>query len=231
MMTDKKSVRTSWSSVLAANTAAVQWGRAAESLRKLQLYRDAATVFATPGKSLHQARINCLVDGKNLLMPAPSLREGFFLLPARTVPYKNLSLAVTYKGLEKYGHLLKNTAAGALSVGLLLTDSLVVDPAGGRIGDGNGLFDLGCGLLQELGALSQDYSAVTFILEEQISRDYLPQDPWDIKISGAITSAGWHAFNPPSQKPRIFWDQLASDRIRRIDPLWKLYNRRISVQD
>jgi hypothetical protein len=67
---------------------------------------------------------------------------------------------------------------------------------------------------------------LTFVQEEQISRDLLPQDTWDIKMAGAITPAGIHTFTPPLQKPHIFWDVLPRDRIKRIDPLWKLYSAR-----
>ncbi len=223
-MKDKESVRSAWSRTVAESRADPAWGRGAEKLRALQPYRDAGTIFASPEKSLQQVRINCLVDGKNLVMPYPSIREGFFFLPARTVPFRDLAAAVSYKGLAKHGQLLKGAAVSELSVDLLLTGSTAVDPSGGRIGDGNGFFDLCCALLQEFNALQQGWSALTFILEEQISREPLPQDPWDIKISGAVTPAATHAFNPPLHKPRILWDQLSTDRIRRIDPLWKLYS-------
>jgi len=226
IMPDKESARAAWRSVTPVNSAAPQWGKAAEKLRNLQEYRDAATVFAAPGKALLQARINCLVDGKNLIMPAPSIRDGFFLVPAHRVSFKDLSAAVTYKGLEKYGQLLKNNTMPGLSVRLLLTDSLAVDPGGGRLGDGKGYFDLCCALLQELCALQQDRAVFTFILEEQISRDPLPQDTWDIKMSGAVTPGRIIMFDPPVQKPAILWDLLTMDRIRRIDPLWKLYSLR-----
>lgn len=223
-MTDKESARSAWRSTIPIHTVTPQWGKAAEKLRRLQEYHDAATIFATPAKSLHQVRINCLVDGKNLVMPAPSIREGFFLLTGHSVPFKELSAAVTYKGLEKHGKMLKNLAMPGLSVRLLLTESLAVDPEGGRLGDGNGFFDLCCALLQELGALQHDWKAFSFILDEQLSGDLLPQDTWDIKMSGAITPSSIHAFNPPPQKPVILWDMLSRDRLKRIDPLWKLYS-------
>jgi 5-formyltetrahydrofolate cyclo-ligase len=224
-MRDKDSTRSAWRNTFATNTAAPQWGKAAEKLRTLRQYQDAATIFATPGEPLHQARINCLVDGKNLIMPAPSIREGFFLLTAHTVPFKDLAVAATYKGLGKHGKLLKNDAVSGISVGLLLTDSLAIDLEGGRIGDGNGFFDLCGALLQELDALQQDWTALTIIREEQISGDPLPQDTWDIKISGAITPLMIHTIETPLQKPQISWDVLLKDRIKRIDPLWKLYTK------
>jgi len=223
-MTNKESLRTAWLLTLAENSTVMQWGKVAQKLRGLPLYREAATVFATPGKSLHQARINCLADGKNLVMPGSSIRTGFFLLPARSISFKDIPAAVTYKGLAEKGQLLKDSAVAKLSVGLLLTDSMVVDRNGGRIGDGNGFFDLCCALLQELGGLPQKWSALTLIRNGHISAEPLPQDPWDIKVTGAITQADIYLFDQPAQKPRIYWDALSSDRIKRIDPLWKLHS-------
>ena len=224
MMTDKETARSAWRSILAQNTAVQQWGRTAEKLRGLQVYRDVTTVFATPDEALHQARINCLVDGKNLVMPAPSIRKGFYLLPAHSLPFKDISAAVTYRGLEKHGQLLKSQAIPMLHVGLLLTGSLAVDTAGGRLGDGTGFFDLGCALLHEFGGLQREKTVLTIILEEQISGELLTQDAWDIRMSGALTPSTIHMFAPPFQKPMIFWDQLPMDRIKRIDPLWKIYS-------
>ena len=225
-MKQKKSVRAEWHKKLADKLSASQWGKAAEKLRRLQPYRNAATVFAAPHVSLLQARINCLTDGKNLLMPGPSIRKGFFLLAARSIPFKDISVAVTYKGLEKYGRLFKDEIMSQLSVDLLLTDSFAVDSTGGRIGDGYGYFDLCCALLQEMEAIEHDAAFLTFIQEEQISREILPQDKWDIKMTGAITPGQILQFEPSSQNPQIFWDALPHDRIKRIDPFWKLYQKK-----
>ena len=225
-MKQKKFVRSKWQGKLADKQSAPLWGKIAERLRGLQPYRDAATVFSTPHESLHQARINCLVDGKSLIMPGPSIREGFFLLAPHSIPFKNISVAVTYKGLKKYGQILKGSSISQLSVGLILTDSLAVDLAGGRIGDGYGYFDLCCALLKELDAIGPDADIFTFIEEEQISREILPQDRWDIKMTGAVTPDQILQFEPSDQKPQIFWDALPHDRIKRIDPLWKLYRKR-----
>ena len=224
-MDPKKSVRSEWIKRLATGTPPPHWGKVAEKLRGLQSYRDTATVFATPHESLLQARINCLVDGKSLLMPGPSIREGFFLLAAHSIPYKNLPVAVTYKGLEKYGQHLQGDNKSGLSVALLLTDSLAVDGTGGRIGDGYGYFDLCCALLREIDAIEHDAEILTFIQEDQISQDMLPQEQWDIKMSGAITPKRILQFEPSGQMPQIFWEVLPQDKIKRIDPLWKLYRK------
>ena len=225
-MEQKETVRSKWHRILAGIPSAPHWGKIAEKLRGMQPYRGAATVFATPHESLHQARINCLVDGKSLLMPGPSIREGFFLLAARSIPFKDISIAVTYKGLEKYGQSLKGNSISKLSVGLLLTDSLAVDRTGGRIADGYGFFDLCCTLLQELDGLEDDADILTFLQDEQISQEILPQDKWDIKMTGAITPGQVLRFESSDPKPQIIWDALPHDRIKRIDPLWKLFQKR-----
>jgi 5-formyltetrahydrofolate cyclo-ligase len=225
-MEQKKSVRTDWHRKLARKLSTPLWGKVAEKLRGLQSYRDAATVFATPHESLYQTRINCLIDGKNLLMPGPSIREGFFLLEARSIPFKDLSVAVTYKGLKKYGQLLKGNSISQIGVSLLLTDSLVVDRTGGRIGDGYGFFDLSCALLQELDGLKDDTGILTLLQEEQISGEMLPQDKWDIKMTGVITPNQILQFEPSGRQPEIFWGALPHDRIKRINSLWKLFNKR-----
>ena len=223
-MPDKESLRTAWCKKLSDIQPAFPWGLTAERLRSLPFYRAAATVFATPDAALHQARINCLIDGKNLVMPSPSLREGFYLLPAHSLSFKKIAMAVTYKGLAKYGQLLKNTNMQELSVRLLLTDSLAVDREGGRLGSGRGFFDLSCGLLHDLGGLHRDWDTWTLVMETQISRELLPQEPWDIRVAGAVTPTGIYSFEPAQQKVGVYWDALSLDRIRRIDPLWKLYS-------
>jgi 5-formyltetrahydrofolate cyclo-ligase len=226
IMTEKESVRREWQSRLAAGKAEAGWGRAAELLRRQPAYRDAATVFAAPGKALRQARINCLADGKNLVMPAPSLREGFYLLPSRTTSFRDIAAAVTYKGLPRYGRLLKNEAIGDLSVGLLLTDATAVDAEGGRLGDGRGFFDLCCALLHALAGLAESPVALAFILEEQVSGKLLPQDKWDIKMTGAVTPVQTHKFGSRLQPAPVYWDHLTRAQIKRIDPLWKIHTAR-----
>ena len=225
-MKSPNNIRSEMLEKLAAKKESLNWGRAAENMRKLGIYRSAATVFATPNDSLYQARINCLADGKNLLIPGPNIREGFFLLKSRTIPFKDISVAVTYKGLEKYGRILENSNISRLPVDLLLADSLALDRTGGRIGDGYGFFDLSYAILQELDGLKDDADILTLVQEEQISQEILPQNTWDVKMTGAITPKQILHFESSTQKVKIFWNALPHERIRRIDPLWKLFHKK-----
>jgi hypothetical protein len=96
---------------------------------------------------------------------------------------------------------------------------------GGRIGAGDGFFDLSCGLLHELGGLRQGAETMTLVRENQVSPELLPQDKWDIQMNRAITSDRVIQFNEAEQHLQIFWDMLSMDTIKRIDPLWKLYGK------
>jgi 5-formyltetrahydrofolate cyclo-ligase len=200
----------------------VHWGKAAEQLRKLQSYHDAATVFASPDASLQQARINCLMDGKDLIMPSPSLRKGFFLLKAHTIPFPELSTAVTYKGLEKSGHPIRHADIKNLTVNLLLTSAIAVDQQGTRLGDGNGFVDLSYGILSEMQAIKAGTKTLAVVSEEQVIKDTLPLDKWDVKMNGAFTPAGLVEFDIDQIEGKIYWDALPKQRIKKISPLWKL---------
>ena len=226
-MTRKESIRQEWLDRLnKQSTIPVLWGKAAENLRKLQPYRDASTVFASPDASLLQTRINCLMDGKNLLMPGPSLRNGFYLLKTRTIPVPELSSAVTYKGLEKSGQLLSNDEIKKLSIDLLLTDAVAVDRQGTRLGDAKGFVDLSFGILSELGSIHPDATILAVVSEGQITNITLPREKWDVKMNGAVTPAGSVEFDINQVEGKIHWEALSKERIKKISPLWKLSQKK-----
>ena len=222
-MTNKGSIRQEWLDRLKNHaTLQVLWGKAAENLRKLQPYRNASTVFAAPDASLLQSRINCLVDGKNLIMPGASLRNGFYLLKSRTIPFPELSTAVTYKGLDKSGQLISYDEIKKLSIDLLLTDAVAVDRQGTRLGDAKGFVDLSFGILAELGAIQPDATILAVVSDDQITDNTLPREKWDVKMNGAVTPVGFVEFDINQVEGKIYWEALPKERIKKISPLWKL---------
>ena len=203
------------------------WGKTAEMVRRLESYRQSATVFVTPAAHLTQIRINALLDGKNLLMPSPGLKDGFFILPPLAVPFQSLGFAVTHRGLPKFGQRLPAEAAAEYPPGIILTGAVAVDRQGGRLGDGRGLVDLSCALLAELGPGLGDPPLYAVIAAEQLITTILPRDPWDVPLTGAITPVEIvHFPAAPTPAARIFWDKLTLKQIKKISPLWQLYNHR-----
>jgi 5-formyltetrahydrofolate cyclo-ligase len=222
-MTDKESIRREWLARLAKKSEKqIHWGRAAEQLRKLQSYRNALIVFATPHVSLRQMRINCLLDGKDLIMAGPSMRNGFYLLKPHTIPFTELSTAVTYQGLEKSGQLISHEKIKNHRIDLLLADALTVDQRGTRLGDGNGFVDLSYGILSEVEAVQPATVVITVVSDEQLTGDTLPLEKWDVKVNGAVTPTCSIEFAIDQIEGKIYWEALQQERIKKISPLWKL---------
>lgn len=198
-------------------------GKSAELVRRLEKYREANRVFVGPTARLQQVRINALTDGKELLVPAPGLKEGFYLLVPYEIPFKHLAYAVGYKGLTQYGRRVSLEELCQKPVGLLLTDCLAVDPAGYFVGEGKGFFDLAVAILAELHALAPGAEAYALGESGQMIAQEIEHGAWDIRLNGFITAEGVVLQNLSSlAERRILWDILPPKRIRKITPLWKL---------
>jgi 5-formyltetrahydrofolate cyclo-ligase len=200
-----------------------EWGRIAERLRRTEAYRQAHCVFVGPADILSQIRINVLMDGKELIMPSPALKEGFFLCRPSDIPFAKRSFAVSFKGLAKFGEKLGLDGFAGLGIGLSVADALAWDQSGNRLGDGMGFFDLSWALLKTLGAMS-DRGAVLGVGGRAQCVDLLPVDPWDVKMDGVITEDGIDVFANDQIEGVLFWEQLPAKRIRKMSLLWKLNN-------
>lgn len=218
-MITKEEVRATFSDAPEGKAA----GKSAELVRRLEKYRDAKRIFVGPTARLQQIRINALTDGKELLVPAPGLKEGFYLLAPYEIPFKHLSYAVGYKGLVQYGRRVAVEELCQGPVGLLITDCLAVDLAGYFVGEGMGFFDLAVAILAELRGLSPEVEAYAVGEQEQILEQEIERGAWDIRLNGFITPDGIALHNPGTHADcRVLWEMLPPKRIRKITPLWKL---------
>lgn len=201
-------------------------GRLAEIIRRQDSYRTATAIFITPEPLLLQARINCLQDGKTLLMPGPGLKDDFFLLEGKTIPFVKRLVAVTPQGLAEFGRPMPLAALAGFAINLLLTTAVAIDQQGNRLGDGNGFFDLSYAILAAAEALAIPHSILAVIDSNNLRQDTLPRDPWDIRMHGTVTPAGVITHNTtPETPPRIYWQALPEKRIRKIKPLWQMYRQ------
>ena len=101
-------------------------GKLAENLRRSESYRRCKQIFIDPSLLLRQARVNALLDGKELIMPAAGLKDGFYLLKPFLIPFKKLVMSVTYRGLDHYGRRLGSGDISSLKISLLLGESFAV---------------------------------------------------------------------------------------------------------
>jgi len=201
-----------------------EWGRMAQRVRGLAAYRAAKRVFVGPSPVLSQVRVNVLSDGKELLMPAPGLKEGFFLCLPYVIPFADLIYATTYRGLPRFGRLLDNRALVGMEVAMLVTDVVAVDRQGAILGDGNGFFDLTCAILSDLGVMDRPRATIVALAaDEQLVSEVLPVDSWDVRLDEVLTPSGGIVFDEIGrEKPTILWPHLEPERVRRLNPLWKL---------
>lgn len=197
-------------------------GRTAELLRREAAYRSARQVFVSPVPSLQQVRINALLDGKELIVPAPGLKEGFYLLKPYSIPFHQLPHSVTLKGFAKAGQRMTRTELESLAVSLFVTDAVAVDPQGNRLGDGLGFFDLSVAILAAMGAMSRDALIATFVQEEQMMEQSLPTACWDVPTDIIVTELQVFRMDQVSAPRPIFWEHLPDRKIRKITPLWWL---------
>jgi 5-formyltetrahydrofolate cyclo-ligase len=204
-------------------------GLIAECLRKQDIYRQSSMLFVSPAPQLNQVRINALIDGKTLLIPGPAIKKGFYLLKPYAISFKDLGHAVSLKGIESFGKLLTSSALTKLHVDLAITDCLAVATDGGRLGLGTGFFDLAMAILSDLGAVNAETRFGAVGVDEQLLSADIPQESWDVRLHFFLANSGLTLFQQDEQNVQVFWDVLEKKRIRKIEPLWQLYQAQFPV--
>ena len=204
------------------------WGRIAERLRRLPAYRQAKQIFADPAQCIKQIRLNVLLDGKELIMPSPSLKEGFYILSAGEIPFKRRIQAVGNKGLAEFGRKLTLADCRDMTISLFVTAPLAWDEQGNRLGEGRGFFDLSYAVLAELQAISEQ-ARVCGVVSPKQKIASLPSDPWDIRLDFAVSADEVFEFSRTgNENAKILWDKLETKRIKKISPLFQLSAKRLS---
>lgn len=201
--------------------SAFSGGKQAEMLRRQQFYRQASHVFVDLSPSLQQVRINCLLDGKQLVMPGPGLKDGFFHFKPFSIPFNDLAFAVSSKGLSRFGNRLNEAQFIKQSLDLMVTDALLIDMQGRRLGDGLGFFDLSHAILHTLGTAGSAVAAVCVCAAEQIVLSPIPTTCWDVGCDYIVSEQMVHTVaNPLRVSGKIYWQYLEDRKIRKITPLW-----------
>ena len=202
-------------------------GRIAEQVRRLTPYRITRAVAVDPAPLLQQIRINALCDGKRLFMPAAGLVEGFWTLTPYTLPFGALRQAVTPHGIVTCGKRLTLSGLTGGQIGLLVTNALAVDQRGVMVAEGKGFFDLTVAILQAAGGLASSFAVVAvtgnFLTGETVVDD---AQPWDVRADVVIHPGGTTEIAAArDEPPAILWEALPHQRIRRITPLWQLFQQ------
>jgi 5-formyltetrahydrofolate cyclo-ligase len=193
--------------------------RAAERLADTDAWTDAETVKANPDAPQLPVRRAALRAGKTLFVAVPRLREPEPFL--RIDPgVGDVDAATTVSGVSEYGDPVAPDTMPA--VDLVVSGSVAVDPAGGRVGKGEGYADLEFALLAEFDRVGPETTVATTVHERQVL-DALSQDDHDVPLDLVVTPERVLQTGTGRARPAgVDWDALSAERLAEIPVLERL---------
>jgi 5-formyltetrahydrofolate cyclo-ligase len=199
--------------------------KAAERLRRLEVYQQAKTIMVPPDQAQLQVRINALLDGKQLIMATPGLRDGFYLLEKRNIKVKDWRNAARSSGVRRFGRKLETTPSEIGEVDLLATGAVAVGFQGGRIGKGSGYFDLEYMILRAIGSVTEATPICALVDDRQVL-EQVPMETKDVAVDCIITPTRVIITERTLSRPtEVLWDELSERYIKGIRPLKELRNK------
>lgn len=196
--------------------------KAARILRALPVYQKAQLIKVNPDAPQRPVRAMALADGKSILVPAPRLRAGFWLVTPQDVPPGEEHKAASLSHLHRYGREIDLDELRALAtsdpgIGLIVAGSVAVSRRGARAGKGEGYADMEYALLRELGL--KETPVVTTVHPAQIVDD-LAVDSHDLSVDIIVTPHGAIETHTPYPKPTgIDWSLLTSEDLEAMPVL------------
>lgn len=196
--------------------------KVAERLRGLDAYQQARTIMVPPDQAQLQVRINALLDGKQLIMATPGLRDGFYLLEKRNIKVKYLRSATRSSGVRRFGRKLDTTRSEIGEIDLLATGAVAVGLRGGRVGKGSGYFDLEYMILREIGSVTEATPICVLVDDCQVL-EQVPMEAKDVAVDFIITPTRVIIIERALRRPsQVLWDELSERLIKGIRPLMEL---------
>jgi 5-formyltetrahydrofolate cyclo-ligase len=199
---------------------------AAERLRVLPEWKQAATVKANPDSPQLPVRQRALEDGKTVFMAVPRLADDlpFFRLDAGALPVTPRR-AASIKGASRYGRAV---ALDELEpVDLAVVGCVGVSADGARLGKGGGFSDLEYALACELGLISDRTVMATTVHELQVvDLGRIPVTDHDFVLDLIVTPERIIDCRGKRRRLRphtgIRWDDLTDEKINSIPVLRQL---------
>lgn len=196
-----------------------------ERLMAHRHYRDARCIFITPDNCLEQLRHRALLDGKRVLMTTYSIKRGFWLLDAASIPPDRLLYAATLDGMERHGRpvTLAQIRAELPAVDYMVTGTGAINEAGVRFGKGHGFFDAEWGMLYRIGRIDTRTPTAAVVHDCQVLRERLYPEVFDTVADAIFTPTRTIEVDAP-HKPTcgIVWDLLDPAMLETIPPLQEL---------
>ena len=194
--------------------------RAANLLCNSSEYKRASVDKVNPDSPQRIVRLNCLKDGKILIMPTPRIREGFLVLYPDKIPRRDLSKAATIAGAFKFGEKIHPSKLP--DIDLIVIGSVAVTREGDRIGKGEGYAEIEYAILRAFGKVSEDTPIQTTVHRFQIV-DYIPREPFDVTVDTIFTPEERMDTTGDRNRPKgIIWSLISRDKVEEIPILREL---------
>jgi 5-formyltetrahydrofolate cyclo-ligase len=203
---------------------------ACERLTATEEWRDADAIKANPDAPQLPVRRAALRAGKTVYMAVPRLREErpFLRLAPEEVP--DIDEATTVSGSSNHGVPVGPDEVP--HVDLIVSGSVAVTEAGGRIGKGEGFADLEFAVLSELGAVDNETAVATTVHELQVVDEAVDLDAHDVPLDlictpdrtvrAADARGDDPAGDPPARPDGVDWEALPAEKLESIPVLRRL---------
>lgn len=199
---------------------------AAGKLAELPEFLTANFVKVNPDTPQKQVRFLVLSAGKQMIVPQPRLRTGFFsLLNPLELSQETILEACSPRGSANHSRPIG--LFDKIKVDLIVVGSVAVDPkTGARLGKGEGFAELEYGMLRWMGAINDSTPIVTTVRDEQLVDD-IPTEKMlihDVPVDIICTPTQVIRIqNSPIPKPQgIYWDKLSPEKLSQVKVLREL---------
>ncbi|MBW3660591.1 MAG: 5-formyltetrahydrofolate cyclo-ligase [Gemmatimonadetes bacterium] len=196
---------------------------AAERLRGLGIWGQAATLKANPDSPQWPVRQRALEDGKRVYMAVPRLADPrpFFLLHPERIE-QSPRKASSIKGAGREGRPVEMDALEP--VDLVVVGSVAVSEDGARLGKGGGFSDLEFALAREAGLIGADTVVATTVHEVQlVDPGQIPMADHDVPLDWIVTpDRAVRCQERHARSGGIRWDALTEEKIAAIPLLARI---------
>ncbi|RLF01716.1 MAG: 5-formyltetrahydrofolate cyclo-ligase [Thermoprotei archaeon] len=196
---------------------------AARKILYLDLFKRAKVIFSTPDLPQKYLREYALYRKKTVIVPSQKLKEGFIILDPEKIDKNMYTYASTYRGALRLGE--RSQYLENITVNLIVVGSVAVTRKGGRLGKGDGFYDLVYAILRELRVIDENTFVVTTVHDYQIV-DYIPMKSHDLPVDYIATPSELIIIRTTYRKPQgIIWEKLSLQEIQEIPLLSKLFGK------
>lgn len=194
---------------------------AADRLTDTDTWADAETIKANPDAPQLPVRRAALRAGKTLYMAVPRLREEKCFLRLDPTGIDDIDHATTVGGSAEVG--VPVGPESMPDIDLIVSGSVAVDTAGGRIGKGEGYSDLEFAVLRAFDLVDDETPTATTVHERQIIDEAIETDAYDVPMELVVTPERTIATGAENKPSGIDWDALSPERREEIPILERLY--------